>query len=576
MDDSAGEPSTSSLIINGAVSGVLPDSRTFAVHYPGYPTSTARAIETLGGLPGIAKVRSSENANLELRFRPEDPHSHPAFGELRSSTSLLLRICKNKGLEHSSRGEAGESGQELEPLREENLSAEVVARVNHAYHFEGMADYQYVLGVHAAKERRKKRPWTSEEELEPGNEKDGIVDMDGADLMMLVPPLFSIKDRPEKIVLNPPANLFSKSIQKGVMEHKWEVSSIGTLVAQLYIRIPRKFNWEDRISNDTSEWEWQVAVSKLFDEKPIWPRWSLHERLWDDGHKVSANHLKRLLFRAGYYFSTGPFARFWIRKGYDPRSDPESRVFQKVDFRVPPELRNHEDTNSNTGLKQTQKELCHFQVWPSKSFIYLQLSELDDNCIQQEIRKPARQKACTHAAGWFSGALLKILRLHVSLRFLLVYPNGNVEHLINHTRDLLERCKRDEPLRRLRISKSEENQLVNRDSSGSVEVTSNKPNECGHIDQDEIDNCEIEEEEEELDGYESLPLACEDGFSPDGGISYKIGERIPNDYLEEILRGFPLNKESEDQQLDEALGADISDEEYQIFEQDSDDGGSFF
>lgn len=34
----------------------------------------------------------------------------------------------------------------------------------------------------------------------------------------------------------------------------------------------------------------------------------------------------RLLFRAAYYFSNGPFLRFWIRKGYDPRKDPESRM----------------------------------------------------------------------------------------------------------------------------------------------------------------------------------------------------------------------------------------------------------
>lgn len=36
--------------------------------------------------------------------------------------------------------------------------------------------------------------------------------------------------------------------------------------------------------------------------------------------------LLSLLFKAGYYFSTGPFGKFWIKKEYDPRKDPESRM----------------------------------------------------------------------------------------------------------------------------------------------------------------------------------------------------------------------------------------------------------
>ncbi|CAL9101347.1 unnamed protein product [Musa textilis] len=600
MGDAPGEPSTSSVIRDGAVSGVLPETAVFAVHYPGYPSSTVRAIETLGGLPEIAKVRSSETGNLELRFRPEDPCSHPAFGELRSSTGLLLRICKTRGGEHASRGGACEGGHSAEPPQAESLSAEVVARVNHAYHFEGMVDYQHVLGVHAAEARRKKRPWAPDEASDPEN--SGTMDMDGADVMMMVPPLFSLKDRPEKIVLNPPANLFSKNIQRGVMEHKWEINIerclaipfdienilVGLISLKpsyelvvsffpfiMYIRIPEKFNWEDHISRDNPEWEWQVAVSELFDEKPIWPRWSFHERLLDDGQQVSENQLKRLLFRAGYYFSTGPYGRFWIRKGYDPRTDPESRIFQKVDFRVPPQLRNLEDKITKTELKQTQKELCHFQVWPSKSFICLQLFELDDEFIQQEIRKPTRQTACSHTTGWFSGAILRTLRLHVSIRFLSLYPNDAAKQLTNYTRELFERSKKNGALSKLQKSEKED-QLVNRDTNCSAEVTSIHSSEHGHMDQDRTDNCEIEdeEEEEEFDGYESPP-ACEDGFFPDGGTSYNPGEQISNDYLEELLRGFPFNKESKDRRPDEAPGAGDSDGEYQIFEQDSEDNENF-
>nr|CAD1827595.1 unnamed protein product [Ananas comosus var. bracteatus] len=179
---------------------------------PGLPLLPSRAVQALGGLSEIAKVRSSESGNLELRFRPEDPYCHPAFGELRPSASLLLRISKTKN----------------------DLSAEVMARVKHAYHLkvgpfwyahhlfdEMIKPPHFFLFVATPFSMVKKRPWDSIDATNSG--KNGSVEMDGADIMMLVPPLFTSKDRPEKIVLNPSANLFSKNIQRGVVMHRWEM-----------------------------------------------------------------------------------------------------------------------------------------------------------------------------------------------------------------------------------------------------------------------------------------------------------------------------------------------------------------
>ena len=85
-----------------------------------------------------------------------------------------------------------------------------------------MADYQHVLAVHADVSRRKKRNWA---DVDPqfglyyysfvlffighticyfniyiSLEKRGLLDVDQEDLMILVPPLFSPKDIPEKLV----------------------------------------------------------------------------------------------------------------------------------------------------------------------------------------------------------------------------------------------------------------------------------------------------------------------------------------------------------------------------------------
>ncbi|KAL8515941.1 hypothetical protein ACS0TY_014591 [Phlomoides rotata] len=65
-----------------------------------------------------------------------------------------------------------------------------------------MVDYQHVLAVHADSRRSKKRNLTN---LEP--QLGGLMDVDQEDLMIILPPLFSLKDRPEKLIFLPSNSL---------------------------------------------------------------------------------------------------------------------------------------------------------------------------------------------------------------------------------------------------------------------------------------------------------------------------------------------------------------------------------
>lgn len=111
------------------------------------------------------QAHNSQSNRLELRFRPEDPYSHPAYGDLRPCNSLLLKISKNKS---SSNGQSCEvsnrtslpdetnigdkelssnpenglvtSSNEDARISEDNptnLCADIVARILEAYHFDG-------------------------------------------------------------------------------------------------------------------------------------------------------------------------------------------------------------------------------------------------------------------------------------------------------------------------------------------------------------------------------------------------------------------------------------------------------
>ncbi|KAJ0034320.1 hypothetical protein Pint_26376 [Pistacia integerrima] len=462
------------VIKNGTVSGNLPSNETFAVHHPGYPSSTSRAIQTLGGTESILKARSLKSNKLELHFRPEDPYSRPTFGALNPCNSFLLKISKikscdgqsagpsSKMLEHSlpeaTKDENSQVGQpESEPVaagkevdvqvKEEdgvNLSADIVASVSEAYFFDGMADYQHVVAIHADVAWRKKRNWTEMEEQHC--EKDAFMNLDEDDVMMMLPPFFAPKDMPTNLVLRPSALPSSKKKEEEVVQNPREMDITSGGLQQFYdyltFHIPEKVNWGEIISRDSEQWKWQMAVSKLFDERPIWPKASLIERLLDEGLKFNRLMLKRLLLGNAYYFSNGPFLRFWIRKGYDPRKDPESRIYQRIDYRVKPQVRSYCESNAGAKLKNRWKDLCAFKVFPTKCSTSLQLFELADDYIQQEIRKPTKETTCSLETGWFSRHVLALIRKRVEVRFLSVYPEPGAGNLLKTASDRFAKLKK--------------------------------------------------------------------------------------------------------------------------------------
>lgn len=130
------------------------------------------------------QVCTKKSNKLELHFRPEDPYSHPAFGELQPCNNFLLKISKKKvkslinknnpdGVpEHASAvnleqnmtfPKLSETSQKIvrsesEPLPDSSevdvqtqtrahdpLFADIVAQVSEAYHFNGYADLFFLM-----------------------------------------------------------------------------------------------------------------------------------------------------------------------------------------------------------------------------------------------------------------------------------------------------------------------------------------------------------------------------------------------------------------------------------------------
>ncbi|KAI5583146.1 hypothetical protein POPTR_007G145000v4 [Populus trichocarpa] len=465
-------------IKEGKVSGLIPRNEGFAVHYPGYPSSTSRAIQTLGGTESILKARSSQSNTLELYFRPEDPYSHPVSGELRSCHSMLLKITKKK-----KSSPINDAKQETDEFH-----ADIVARIPEAYYFEGMADYEHVVPVHADVGRKR---WKN-------CKKPGLMDLGPDDVMMLPPPLFSLKDVPENIVLRPPSTSSSRKKQDELPETHPKMTFEPALGIDFkdVEEIPKEINWKEFITEGTPMWEWQMVVSKLFEEQPIWPKYSLIERLLDKNLKFTYQTLKRLLLTVGYYFSGGPFQKFWIRKGYDPRKDPDSRRYQSIGFRVPPELKSYCDANTAKGLKHRWEDLCKFRFFPYRNQYSFQVYELDDDYIQQEIQKPSKQTSCIYETGWLSPHVHYSLRLCVKVRFLSLYPETGAEKFLKAASEKFMKSKRLCIYKDAPKPVQEEHQQTNEDHETF------KNNEASENQVDvEVDELESDDGEEELDTW---------------------------------------------------------------------------
>lgn len=71
----------------------------------------------------------------------------------------------------------------------------------------------------------------------------------------------------------------------------------------------------------------------LFDERPIWTRRALHNRVSaEDLSVVGSNSAKYMYQYVGYLFDSGPWRDAIVKFGVDPRKDPSLRKYQTMMF----------------------------------------------------------------------------------------------------------------------------------------------------------------------------------------------------------------------------------------------------
>ncbi|KAL2099541.1 hypothetical protein ACEWY4_003935 [Coilia grayii] len=298
----------------------LPDNKLVCVEYPGIFSNVDKMLDTVGGERGVSKTYSDSMKRLELRFRPKDPYCHPVYGNRYPSTNLLLRIRR--------RVRKGD--------REEvQISMEILGVIETTYKFQAMADIQY-LAAHSKPDKT----WTSlyNKVILRQPEKKEFFDQNVP--LFLPPPIFSRLDSSIDYYYRPD------------IQHKEgcgpPVASSENLIGLSRARRPHnaifvpfeekdvpsepleaaKLNWK-KVSIHASDKRVEEEIRQLFERRPIWSRNAVKANI-----DVHPEKLKLLLPYVAYYMLTGPWRSLWVRFGYDPRKNPEAKIYQVLDFRV--------------------------------------------------------------------------------------------------------------------------------------------------------------------------------------------------------------------------------------------------
>lgn len=138
----------------------------------------------------------------------------------------------------------------------------------------------------------------------------------------------------------------------------------------------------------------------------------------------SPSMLKEALPYVAYYFTTGPWRSCWVRFGYDPRLNPEAKMYQMIDYRlrysaepeqkVKPKPRSsyhkrkwRSDLSENESDEyknvKFEKEMFKFNPnkLPTSRNVFYQLCDIEDDdvqaLIQSDLNKP---NECSEKDGW--------------------------------------------------------------------------------------------------------------------------------------------------------------------------------
>ena len=358
---------------HGGTRVLIPEAcELLAIEHPCYVVNADRGVRMLGGTQAIARASASNSTSMECSLRPQDPLAHPLFGVRVDTPGVLLKVTRRKRKASTATAAGTDSPAALSPApsaptgpahasfaaSKPKMAIEVLGSVTSSYRFEGLADYQFVSDPSLLNT------------LEPGPHSAntpfdliGTLEPLAAHAMRIPPSLFSMYDVPLEYLPRKGATGAlgeTESVsQKGsaARKRRGDALVVGNALQPRRQRAKtgkaKPMHFGQRVEFDAAavptgpppkiaatidlEDELFIAMKAKFAQRPVWSRQALKASL-PEHLNITEERLKFRLPQLAFYFAQGPWRMCWIAFGYDPRASRDSRIYQVLDLRLPPEV----------------------------------------------------------------------------------------------------------------------------------------------------------------------------------------------------------------------------------------------
>jgi len=403
------------------------------IAFPGYINNVDNMLATMGGEEKISDTYYNTKCRLKMTYRPEDKNAHYACADLMPCTGLLMRVRRRK--KKNGHTEGGEY----------EYKQDVVGVTKEQYKFNTPFDYQYLTPEPL---------WHHFDEIH-GSE------LAQRDLPpYYAPPVFARIDtvgqynyRPDPLIRATAAN---KRLQgeddedepfKEATPHGRKKRQTESMAALFDTEQVPKEPSETAVSIIENlrlggDAEAINTIHKMFEERPLWSKLAISCHV-----EVGFERFKKILQYCGYYWLSGPWRTMWCRIGYDPRKDPNAKMYQMLDFRIRDSKENRVDYSrlipkrsaknyvprnlqsrllsptssvmAASAVREGEREadplpyiFSPHKMLPSRNCLY-QLCDIEMEEVQNILHENDGQETiCTEKDGWFPpGALQRIRKL---------------------------------------------------------------------------------------------------------------------------------------------------------------------
>ncbi|KAF8639841.1 hypothetical protein AX17_001096 [Amanita inopinata Kibby_2008] len=448
----------------------LPHIPYYSIEYPGYVhlSSVQHVVNNLGGQSKLDSVfrRATSKAEsiLELSFRPNNCFAHQIPGEVTCSNNIVFKITKRKRKTKDG-GSVGE------------YTANATGVISKTVRFRSMIDYQYqpyiqdpVSQLRIAMDELnveimrtyaipgEKADYAVPNDLEPMANLDPMLLSDTllsqkrllsdtnttrSNLRLFPPPLFSRQAIPQGYNFRSnTASMVSSTVNEQTGEEKkrlinrmrWRGFGPATIMFS-DIHVPESPPQAVDQGKDQIDQQLLKKLHVLFKQRPIWTRMSLLNQFSGVETREIMNS-KLLLPLVCYVFQDGPWRDTLVRFGYDPRTDPLARFYQRLYFRnanhpiARPSVttRRQERTTVLSRIHGNEINADH-DIGKSRSHIFdgknltketaaFQLCDIEDPMLKDMIEEPHDiREECDERDGWFTTHAYERIKLVLRHKF---------------------------------------------------------------------------------------------------------------------------------------------------------------